>query len=98
MFNKMQINSMLQELEHYMRNEALTPARHIDVDTFICFTERLPNGMAYHQAAFNDLPAFLQESFRNRAKGERIGQYKIVAAFDIWQNISTPLASKRWTS
>lgn len=75
---------LLYKLENLISNGILTKASHVDSDTFVCFTEIIPQGKTYHQFIFEQLPSEFQSLFLHRTAGEAIGRFKIVEVFDIW--------------
>jgi hypothetical protein len=75
----------LEVLETLLRDQLLTPTKTVDNDTLICLTELLPDGgVNYHQAYFQSLPPMLKDALFGQTKGFRVGPYKVVAVFDLW--------------
>lgn len=57
----------------------------MDKDCLVCLSEVLTNGdIALHQFHFPGLPPILQEALHGQEKGYKIGIYKIVGIFHIW--------------
>jgi hypothetical protein len=75
---------LLAKLKEQLAQGNLTPTDKIEFGTFICLTQATPYGMAYHQSVFEQLPIKLAESLHGKMKGDKIGDLKIVAVFDIW--------------
>lgn len=80
-----QLNTMMIALRQRVDDGTLTIARYIENETFVCFTERLPNGLVnYHQALFDNLSQELQEAFKGHTLGHKVGVLKIVGIWDAW--------------
>lgn len=76
---------LLKALAELIRQGMLTPATHIDDETFLCFKEVTIYGVVYKQMRFADLPVNLQTVFRYKPKGYEFGSLKIIAIFHIWE-------------
>lgn len=75
---------MLDGLEKLLRHGTLTVARKVEALTMVCFTETHPNGVVYHQWPYEQLPLHIGEAFKNKKRGDKIGNFKIVAVYDAW--------------
>lgn len=83
------IPQLLNELKKLVRNETATPAKLIDFDTLICFYELNVNGSkTYFQCLFNELPNNFQLAFKDKKVGDKIGNFKILAIYDVWEEKS----------
>lgn len=79
-----QVASQLEKLSKEIKAGNLTPAETVGPGTFICFTQATPFGMAYAQAPYDTAPLHVAELLKGRKKGEKVGDLKIVAVFDMW--------------
>lgn len=75
---------LLSKLENLISLGILTKASHVDSETFVCFTEIMPQGKTYHQFIFEQLPSEFRSLFLHRTTGEAFDRFKIVEVFDIW--------------
>lgn len=75
---------LLSKIENLVSLGVITPTRRIDLETLVCFTEKTPQGNAWHQYIFEQLPKELAPHFLGRSIGDSFMNFKIVAAFDIW--------------
>lgn len=76
--------AMLKALEKDIRNGTITPTDRVGPGTLLCVTQATPHGMAYHQLAFDSAPPEWSKVLIGTVKGEKLGDMKIVAIFDIW--------------
>ena len=79
-----QVESALNALKESIRIGSLTKASHIDEDTLLCI--KSTEG-AYIQTFFRDLQPLEQEILKYRTIGETIRNLKIIAIFDVWDEL-----------
>ena len=80
-----QMKHMLDELSKAIQQGVLTKASHVDLNTFLCIKETHGNGaVGYTQLPYENIPQEIRAAFLYRKAGESIGQFKIVAVFDMW--------------
>jgi hypothetical protein len=86
---------LLNKLSELISSGALTKAKCVDAETFICVTEKNAQGMTYHQTPFDVLPEQFRQLFLHHKAGDVIGHFKIVAVFDVWPDaIPVPQTNK----
>lgn len=78
------ISEMLHTVEKGLRSGLLTPAPKVEAMTLVCFTENAPHGRNYHQYPFEEMPEVFRREFKDKVRGDTLGQFKIVAIYDIW--------------
>jgi hypothetical protein len=83
------VRIMLSQLENLIKQEILTPAKRVDLETYLCITETTPQGRMYHQCEFDKLPEAHRAVFLGRTVGESFGNYKLIGVFDIWPEAMT---------
>jgi len=82
---------LLKKLEALINQGILTPTNRIGLDTFLCMTESTPQGMAYHQRLFQELPDDWRRALDGQTRGYSLGTIKVIGVFDVWPGyIETP--------
>jgi hypothetical protein len=83
-------HAMLKKLEQSLRDGDLTPTNEVGPGTFVCFTQTTPAGLYYHQGEIDATMPHLAKALYGTRVGEKIGEFKIVAVYDVW-----PVMEKR---
>lgn len=75
---------MLTKLRDLISYGVLTPAKQVDSETVICFTERRATDLIYWQCVFEVMPKDFQDLFKGHTVGTQLATFKIVAIFHTW--------------
>lgn len=73
-------------IENAVKSGEFTPAKIVDLNTFVCWTEVTPHGKVWHQWHLEQLTEDQRRLFIGRSLGETFGFCKIIAVFDVWRD------------
>ena len=78
-------SDLIKALEKQIRNGSLTQTDAIGPGTFFCATANMGMfGMSYSQTAYDNLREDQKERYKGKKKGDKIGDTKIIAVFNLW--------------
>jgi hypothetical protein len=81
---KKQLEILLQRLQGMVRSGDLTPTPKVDVATLCCIVETRDGRKSYHQTQYDVLSRDWQHRLRGMRPGDRCGELKLMACYDIW--------------
>ena len=79
------VSELLKQIETFIREGKMSKGNVAGEGTFVCITEVTPQGVAYHQNAFELLPPEAQRILNGKSVGHIFdGRIKLVGVFDVW--------------
>lgn len=80
-------DQLVKALNELIKLNVLTEGIQADEATLLTFIEFTGSSVVYHQYAYEQLPAYAQQAFRNHKKGDTIklaNNIQITGVYDIW--------------
>ena len=84
-------DEMLKALGDLIMCGALTPSKVVTNESLVCFVgHALDGSVHFRQAEFAQLPREMQRAVLHQKKGYKVGAWKVVGIFDVWEPDETP--------
>lgn len=85
-----QNKAVLEFISNLIKEDRLSVAQKIGEGTIACLSEETASGTVLQAFNFHEIPENFRHDFEDKAKGETIGRFKVVAVYELWPTVKKP--------